>query len=63
MSLIGQELSVPLAPVRLPGGGHEATGEPRDSDAVEAAALLAAAREVRSVSTSHFPPSTPGLWP
>ncbi|QDW62036.1 AraC family transcriptional regulator [Oerskovia sp. KBS0722] len=63
MSLIGQELSAPLVPVRFPGGGHETTGDPRDSDAAEAAALLAAAREVRSVSTSHFPPSTPGLWP
>ena len=63
MSLIGQELSAPLVPVRFPGAGHETTGDPRDSDVAEAAALLAAAREVRSVSTSHFPPSTPGLWP
>lgn len=63
MSLIGQELSAPLVPVRFPGGGQETAGDPRDGDVAEAAALLAAAREVRSVSTSHFPPSTPGLWP
>ena len=66
MSLIGQASSassIPLVHVRFPGGGHDAADGPRDADTAEAAALLAAAREVRSVSTSHFPPSTPGLWP
>jgi AraC-like DNA-binding protein/mannose-6-phosphate isomerase-like protein (cupin superfamily) len=66
MSPIGQAPPVPFVPVRLPGGDREAAPltpvaggalDPRD------AAVLVAAREVRSVSTSHFPPSTPGLWP
>jgi AraC-like DNA-binding protein/mannose-6-phosphate isomerase-like protein (cupin superfamily) len=66
MSLIGQASSAPLAPVRLPDGDH-AAGRPAPVPGgaldPEDVAVLTAAREVRSVSTSHFPPSTPGLWP
>lgn len=59
MSLIGQAPpSVPFVPIAMPDDACPAAAQQ-----AEDAAIVAAAREVRSVSTSHFPPSTPGLWP
>lgn len=63
MSLIGQAPpSVPFVPIVMPDGARPADAQCAQQHA-EDAAIVAAAREVRSVSTSHFPPSTPGLWP
>jgi len=57
MSLTGQApSSVPFVPIAVPDDDQRYRR-------AEDAAIVAAAREVRSVSTSHFPPSTPGLWP